>query len=526
MDRMTEALKVVAGDRLRGILSRLTSNRVVGAATGAGITAIIQSSSVTTVLVVGFTTSGLMTLGQAIGVILGANVGTTVTAQIIAFKVTKFALLPVAIGFAITFFGKQAHHRAWGKVILGLGLVFFGMAVMADAMDPLRDYQPFIDAMNGLKNPFLGILVGAGFTAVVQSSSATTGLVIVLAGAGLVELEAAVALVLGANIGTSVTAALAAIGKPRNAQRAALAHTLFNTLGVIIWLPFIGVLSNMVTSVGGGIEREIANAHTIFNLANTVIFIGFTNQLASLVTRALPDRKEETERLIRAKYIDKELLKTPPLALSRARLEVLRMAGRVRRMLVGILPGVLDGPGTALMKVRELDDEVDSLHGQIVRFLGQVSQTELGERDTDELIALMEATNNIEAIGDIIETNMVQLGFHRIDINFDMSDATRDVITDLHTLVLEAYDGAMEAITASDPDLAQTVSDMKPTITSQVQAASAHQATRLVADAPNRVDAYRLEIDLINSLNRIYYFTKRTARAVPAFDEVDVSAPH
>ncbi len=523
MDRMTEALKVVAGDRLRGILSRLTSNRLVGAATGAGITAIIQSSSVTTVLVVGFTTSGLMTLGQAIGVILGANVGTTITAQIIAFKVTKFALLPVAVGFAITFFGKKAHHRAWGKVILGLGLVFFGMAVMADAMDPLRDYQPFVDAMNGLKNPFLGILVGAGFTAVVQSSSATTGLVIVLAGAGLVELEAAIALVLGANIGTSVTAALAAIGKPRNAQRAALAHTLFNTLGVIIWLPFIGVLSDMVTSVGGGVEREIANAHTIFNLANTVIFIGFTNRLANLVTRVLPDRKEETERLIRAKYIDKELLKTPPLALSRARLEVLRMAGRVRRMLVGILPAVLEGPGTALMKVRELDDEVDSLHGQVVRFLGQVSQTELSERDTEELIALMEATNNIEAIGDIIETNMVQLGFHRIDINFDMSQATRDVITELHASVLEAYDGAMEAITASDPDLAQTVSDMKPTITSQVQAASAHQASRLVADAPNRVDAYRLEIDLINALNRIYYFTKRTARAVPALDEIDVS---
>lgn len=524
MDRMTEALKVVAGDRMRGILARLTSNRVAGAVTGAGLTAVIQSSSVTTVLVVGFATSGLMTLGQAIGVILGANVGTTITAQVIAFKVTKYALLPVAIGFGMMFFGKHEVRRAWGKAILGIGLVFFGMAVMADAMEPLRDYEPFVNAMNGLKNPFFGIIVGAAFTAVIQSSSATSGLVIVLAGAGLISLEAAIALVLGANIGTSVTAALAAIGKPRNAQRAALVHTLFNTIGVLIWLPLVGFLADLVTGIGGGIEREIANAHTIFNVANTVIFIGFTNQLATLVTRVLPDRPEVDERLIRAKFIDQELLKTPVLALSRARLEVLRMGGRVRRMLVTVLPAVLDGPGIALMTVRDLDDEVDSLHGQIVRFLGQVSQGPLGDKETEDLVALLEATNNIEAIGDIIETNIVQLGFQRIDLHITPSRATREVIMDLHTLVVAAFDAAMEALTAGDLQVAQSVADMKGDISSQVRAASAHQAQRLVADAPQRVDAYRFEIDLISHLNRVYYFVKRTARAVPPIAE-EVPAP-
>ncbi len=514
MDRMTEALKVVAGDRLRGVLSRLTSNRIAGAATGAGITAIIQSSSVTTVLVVGFTTSGLMTLAQAVGVILGANVGTTVTAQVIAFKVTKYALAPVAVGFALMFFGRHEVRRAWGKAILGLGLVFFGMAVMADAMEPLRDYQPFVDAMNGLENPIAGVLVGAVFTAVIQSSSATTGLVIVLAGAGLTSLEAAIALVLGANVGTSVTAALAAIGKPRNAQRAALVHTLFNTIGVLIWLPFIDFLANTVQSVGGGIEREVANAHTIFNVANTLIFIGFTNYLARVVTRMLPDRPELDEKLIRAKYIDTELLKTPVLALSRARLELLRMAGRVRRMLVEVLEPTLNGPGTALMEVRALDDEVDSLHGQIVRFLGQVSQAPLSDRDTKELVALMEATNNIEAIGDIVETNIVLLGFQRIDQNLSPSSATRAVIRDLHASVVEAFDGAMEALTADDWQVAKAVADMKQDISSQVAAASVHQAERLVVDAPYRVEAYRFEMDVIANLNRIYYFIKRTARTV------------
>jgi len=514
MDRMSEALRIVAGDRMRGILTRLTSNRLVGAVTGAGLTAVIQSSSVTTVVVVGFVTSGLMTLAQAIGVILGANIGSTVTAQLIAFKATKYALLPVAVGFGMMFFGKNEVRRAWGKAILGLGLVFFGMAVMGQAMDPLRDYQPFVDAMEGLRNPILGIVVGAVFTAIIQSSAATAGLVIVLAGAGLVSLEAAIAIVLGANIGTSATAGLAAIGKPRNAQRAALAHTMFNVLGVLIWLPLISVLRNLVVSLGGGIEREIANAHTIFNVANTVLFIGFTNQLAALVSRIMPDRPRVDEALIAAKYIDQELLKTPVLALGRARLEVLRMAGRVRRMLVGILPAVLNGPGTALLRVRDMDDEVDALHGQIVRFLGQVSQQVLSDQNTAELVSLLEATNNIEAIGDLIETNMVQIGFNRIDQNITPSEATRRVLEDLHASVLDAYDTAMDALTAGDVVLAETVSAMKEGITAQVRAAGAHEAVRLVADAPQRVEAYRLETDLIYALNRVYYFTKRTAREV------------
>ena len=527
MDRMTEALKIVAGDRLRTILSRLTSNRIVGAVTGAGLTAIIQSSSVTTVLVVGFITSGLMTLAQGIGVILGANVGTTITAQVIAFKVTKYALALVAVGFGLTFFGRSETRHAWGKAILGLGLVFFGMAVMGEAMDPLRDYQPFVDAMEGLRNPFLGILVGAGFTAIIQSSSATTGLVIVLASAGLIDLDAGIALVLGANIGTSVTAILAAIGKPRNAQRAALAHTLFNTLGVLLWLPFIGFLADMVSSIGGGLEREVANAHTIFNLANTFIFIGFTNQLAALARRVLPDRSDAEESLIAAKYIDEELLKTPVLALGRARLELLRMAGRVRRMLVGVLPATLNGPGTALLAVRNLDDEVDGLHAHIVRFLGQASQEPLSDRNTEELLSLLEATNNIEAIGDIIETNLVQLGFDRIEQNIAPSEATRQVISDLHASVLHAYDTAMDALTEGDERLAAEVSEMKAGITSQVRAAEAHEAQRLVAAEPGRVEAYKFETDLIYNLNRIYYFTKRTARQVRDYEDAvsDVDEP-
>ncbi|NND83908.1 MAG: Na/Pi cotransporter family protein, partial [Acidimicrobiia bacterium] len=265
MDGLAESLRLMAGGRLRRLLTRFTDNRVMGAITGAGTTAIIQSSSVTTVLVVGFVSAGVMTLSQAIGVILGANVGTTITAQIVAFKVTDYALGAVALGFFLQFVAKTPAKKARGQALLGLGLVFFGMSLMGDAMRPLREYEPFVDLMIAMENPIVGIAIGAGFTALVQSSSATTSIVIVLAAEGLIGLEAGIALVLGANVGTSVTALLAAIGKPRLALRAAYVHSLFNVLGVVLWLPFLGLLATWTSALSDDTAREIANAHTIFN---------------------------------------------------------------------------------------------------------------------------------------------------------------------------------------------------------------------------------------------------------------------
>jgi len=516
MDRMTEALKVIAGDHMRAILAKLTSNRFTGVLTGAGVTAMIQSSSVTTVLVVGFVSAGLMTLPQSIGVIMGANIGTTVTAQIIAFKITKYSLLLVAIGFATLFISRNEARQSQGAVVLGLGLVFFGMSIMGDAMQPLRDYEPFHHLMADLENPLAGVLAGAVFTAVIQSSAATTGVVLALAFEGLVSLEAGIAIVLGANVGTSVTAQLATIGKPREAHRAALAHTLFNVFGVVIWLAFIPQLAAFVSRIGGGLGRQIANAHTIFNVANTLLFVGFTKQIAAFVTRLVPDRPEDEEAVVRPKYLDRELFGTPALALDRARLELLRMAERVRGMLTAALPAVLDGPRIALEAVEAMDDEVDALHGYIVAYLGEVSRTKLGSHDTEAMIQLMEATNNLEAIGDIIETNLVTLGTSRLDQGILVSTGTRELIEDFFGQIEAAFDLAMVAVTRKDEAAAHRVSAMKATINDMEQEAQLHEAERLVADAPYRVEAYRLETDVIANLKRIYYFAKRTARvAVP-----------
>ncbi|MBW2503912.1 MAG: Na/Pi cotransporter family protein, partial [Deltaproteobacteria bacterium] len=296
MNRMGEALKAVAGGRLKQILARLTSNRFAGALSGATVTAVIQSSSVTTVLVVGFVSAGLMTLSQAIGVIMGANIGTTITAQIIAFKVTKLALLFIAVGFAIDFISRNENFKQYGRVIFGLGLIFLGMNVMGEAMLPLHNFSSFNDLMQGIERPGVGILYGAVFTALIQSSSATTGIVVVMASQGFITLQAGIALALGANIGTCLKAILAAVGKTRPAQRSAAIHVLFDPLGVLLWLGFIDELAQLAQMVSPSYEkltglarlaaetpRQIANANTIFNLFNTLLFIGFTGPMAWIV---------------------------------------------------------------------------------------------------------------------------------------------------------------------------------------------------------------------------------------------------
>ena len=533
MEQMADALKAVAGERMKTILAKLTSNRFMGAVTGAFVTAVIQSSSVTTVLVVGFITAGLMSLSQSVGVIMGANIGTTITAQIVAFKVTKAALLMIGGGFSMLFISKNEKIKQYGAMLMGLGLVFFGMSVMSDAMKPLRSYQPFLDLMVQMENPLIGILIAAAFTGLVQSSSATTGIVIVMASQGFITLPAGIALAFGANIGTCVTAMLASIGKPREAVRAAMVHVLFNIAGVVLWFLFIPQLAEVVTSLsptypeltgidklGAETPRQIANAHTIFNIANTIIFIGFTAQFARLVERLIPDRPIEEEGLVvTAKYLEPDLLKTPAFALDRVRMEMLNMGERVQAMVDKIMPAILSGNKNTLTEIREMDDEVDILYEQILEYMGGISKGTLTGAQTQELLNLMTALSELENIGDTVETNLVDLGNDRIDAGFSISESTAKVLNDFHDVVKKALSGAILAVAHNSPEAAQEVIKMKDEITDLAESAAAHQASRLVAEEPNRIAAYTTEIDIIEKQKRIYYFSKRMAKTVLAPDE-------
>jgi phosphate:Na+ symporter len=538
MEQMADALKAVAGERMRDILARLTTNRFTGAISGAIVTGIIQSSSVTTVLLVGFITAGLMSFSQSIGVIMGANIGSTFTAQLIAFKVTKAALLMIGAGFSMLFVSRQERIRHYGAILMGMGMIFFGMSVMSDAMDPLRSYPPFLDVMVHLENPLLAILVAAGFTALIQSSAATTGIVIVMASQGFVTLPAGIALAFGANIGTCVTAMLAAIGKPREAVRAAIVHVLFNVAGVVIWVGLIDQLAQFVRwispaypelsgmdRIAAAAPRQIANAHTIFNVANTLIFIGLTSQLARLVEWLVPDRPlDEEGMVVRPRYLDAELLSTPSLALDRVRLEVEHMGERIDEMLRLILPAIFSGTRTELRRIARMDDEVDTLHAHTIEYLGKVSKQALTEIQTQRLIRLMEVVNDLENIGDVIETNLVVLGEERLDHGIRISQGTRDVLRRFHEQVIESVHAAVHSVAQNDEEQARAVIAMKRTIGELTDSASLHQAKRLVAEEPNRVAAYTLEIDIIERFRRIYYFAKRMAKSVVA-EEAEEEVP-
>jgi phosphate:Na+ symporter len=510
----------VAGASLKTILAQMTDNRFLGLAAGASITAIIQSSSITTVLLVGFISAGLLTTAQSVAVIIGANIGTTITAQILAFKVTAFTLPVLSLGFFVSLIAKKKVHREYGRILLGLGMVFFGMAIMSDAMKPLRNYQPFLDFMLTLDNVLLAALVGAGFTALVQSSSATTGILIVMAGQGLIGLESAVALALGANIGTCVTALLAAIGKPIEALRAAVVHTLFNVAGVLIWIGFVAELADLARMVSpsqtaldeSSLPRQLANVHTFFNVINAFIFIGFTQHITRLVEWLVPDRPAAVEPEFAPKHLDPKFLDVPAIAMEAVRLEILHLGQLVHSMVAAAIPIVTSGSPVEIDRLRVMDRPIDLLHREIVGYLRQISLASLPADQSQLLMGLIRISNDLEHIGDQVATGMVTSARKRIDENVIISPATAVVIAELHSEVLEALIGVLGALENQDANAAIDVRKMKAGFSALVENITIHQMERLRTDEPKRLHTYTREIELSETLDDIFKIIRRIAR--------------
>ncbi len=525
MEQMADALKKVAGHRMKAILGKLTTSRIMGMMTGAFVTAIIQSSSVTTVMLVGFVTAGLMSLSQAVGVIFGANIGTTVTAQIIAFKVTHYALVLVAVGFAFVFTGKTNRVKQYGTLIMGLGLIFFGMGIMSTGMKPLRSFEPFIALMQDVSAPALGILIAAAFTGLVQSSSATTGVVIAMASQGLISLEGGIALIMGANIGTCVTAGLAAIGKPREAVRVAVAHVTFNVAGVAVavwFIPYIADFVRTVSPVAEGLTgidklaaetpRQIANAHTAFNVFFSLLFLPAAGLVARFAEMLVPDRPLVAPVVIEPKYLDKELLSTPPLALDRARREIGRFGGLAQQMLEASQTAVISGSQEDLNALAAMDADLDILHGHIAHYLSDLSARELETEESDQVMELLLVANNIETIGDIIETNLVTIGRRRIQEEITVSKPTEAVILRYYNEVAVALKEAVLAIQEEDQAAALRVKAMKKSMAELAEETARHEMERLLAKEPNRLQTFTREMEIIENLSRIYRLCRKIAR--------------
>lgn len=523
MRRMTESLKTVAGGGMKNLFSRLTTNRFTAATAGAVVTAVIQSSSVTTVLLVGFISAGLLSLGQSIGVILGANVGTTITAQIIAFQVYKYGLLLIAAGFFTEVLARRERTRQWGTAAMGLGLIFFGMELMNIATNPFRDWPPFIELMGSMSFPALAVLVGAAFTALVQSSSATTGIVIVLASQGLITLEAGIGMILGANIGTCVTAYVSALGRPREAVQAAWAHIIFNVAGVLLWVMLIDQLADVVRAVSPvsddlhGLQRvaadtprQIANAHTLFNLANLVIFIWFTGPLAKLVERIVP--KRPLPEGARRRFIDDYFLDQPVMALDVVRRELVHLAQLVTDMVRQALRVTLHGSDRDTDLLSSADDDVDSLYSDILRYLGKLSQRSLVGNQPKQLNDFVGIANYLENIGDLIEKDLLPIANKRKRRQIAINAETETKLQELEKVVCDAFAEVVSAIETGSSDKALDVLESKAVVVGLAEEASTRIALRLASGEPKLLETFQVETDIVEIYRRINTLSRRIAR--------------
>ena len=523
MDKMTDGLKAAAGQQMNTLLARLTGNRYLGAITGAVITAVIQSSSVTTVLVVGFVSAGLMTLVQSVGVIFGANVGTTMTAQIVAFNTTALAYPLIAVGFVLTFVSKQGVARHYGSMLLGLGLVFYGMAVMGAAMSPLRTHEGFAALLQSLQNPFLGMLAGALFTALVQSSSATIGLAVVMATQGLLSLPAGIAILFGAKIGTGITAVLAAIGKPLDAQRAAAVHVLFNVLGALIWLPFIPQLADLAVLVSPlaehlqGVERlaeevprQIANAATLWAVANTLIFLPFAGLFAQMAIRLLPQRAVDDKAIIRPRFLDDELIQVPAMALERARMELGHMSELTEAMLTRVQSAFVSRD---LSELSQQYEQIAVLREAVMAYLQRVGRGELSDAEADELAHLVTAAGEITHLSAAISRDLAPLARALKEVNITPSPETAQLLGQLFQKVQIAAHEALLALLNGDEKPAQGVLASRGAVLEMTTELNRLQSAKLAQDDPDRLLKHRVQFEILDKLRRIYSLAENMAIA-------------
>jgi phosphate:Na+ symporter len=457
MKMMTEGLQMTAGKRIKSILSAVSSNRIVGCLTGTVVTAMVQSSSAATVMLIGFVTAGLMTLQQAVGMILGANIGTTVTAQLIAFKLTKLALPAIATGVVLKYFTQQKKTRYIGDVILGFGMLFYGMEVMKLGLSPIKSEPTFLafftkfdpSSAGGL---LLCVVVGAGLTIMVQSSSATIGLTMTLAGQGLLTFPGAMALVLGENIGTTITAELATIGSNNiNAHRAARAHTMFNVLGVTLMLCvfplFVRLVETVTLGLGAGpvdqvvgddvinIARYIANGHTMFNVINASFFLLVLPWLIKVAIMLSPKEEEDIDYYRLPNFGDR-LIDTPIAAIVEVRSEILRMAKTAQYTFKKTVKRLADRDYKKLSKWRQVENHLDDMQREIVAYLTRIYQSDVSESEAKEVSSLMRMTNNIERIGDSVE-NLAQAIENMIETDLTFTDKAKSDLDQLVAKVTE-----------------------------------------------------------------------------------------
>ena len=513
MRLLGRGLEKAAGSRIRAYLSTMTASPVRSLVFGTVSTFLVQSSSASTVLLVSFASAGLIAVPQCLAATLGAAVGSSFTVQLIAFRLADFALVFVALGFLLT--TVRGRVRRVGGIVLGFGLLFFGLQLMSDAMAPLRGLpgvHAFLARVS--RDPIPALLVGALFTALVHTSSATLGILLSLAFQGLIDLDAALPIVFGANIGTATTAILASLGSNADGKRVAWAHAAFRLVGVLIFLPFLGPFAAVVRAIPGDTARQIANAHTLFGLATAALFLPFISVADRLFRVMIPDDRP-AEGGARSRSLDPRFLEQPTVAIAGAMQEVLRMGGMVREMLADVRVALRDDDPNLTRSIRERDDRVDRMDEEITDYLTDLSTEVLSPNQSERVLALFFVTKDLELIADIVSKGLVPglLG-KKQERDLRFSEEGFQQILEFHDRVQECVALAIAAVATWDAELAGRVIDAKREISGLERRMQISHLERLRAGVEASRATTTLHVDALNDLKRIVGHAARIAYAV------------
>lgn len=511
-----EGLQRASGPLLKSILGKLTKNPLAGLGVGTLVTAILQSSSAATAMLIGFVNAGLLNLRQGMGVILGADIGTTITVQLISFKIFDYAILLVGLGVLGILISKNRVRQDLSQGFLGFGFIFLSIKIMAESMAPLKESQIFMLLLGALgDNPITGIIISGIFTALVHSSAATIGVALAMAVEGIIPLKAAIAVIFGANIGTCITAITASLGASSEAKRTAYAHIFFKIFGVVIFLPFITEFGNILIHTSTSLPRQIANGHTFFNIVIAMIFLPFLPLAEKVITRIVPE-KISIERF-GPRYLDPHLLSTPELALGQATREVLRMADIVEEMLRGTLKVYRENDSDLLEKIEDRDDDVDLLDREIKLYLVKTLRGAMTEPLSKREIDILEMINNLENIGDIVDKNLMRSAKKKIKYNWNFSKEGMEEIELFHSRIIENFDLAISAFTSHDSELAAKVINKKNRIEEMCKELKQAHINRLHLGYKESIETSSIHLDFLTNLERIN--SHITQMAYPILEE-------
>ena len=514
MNLMGNGLQKAAGDRLKKIIELLTRNRFIAVLVGVFVTGVIQSSSATTVMVVGFVNAGIMQLNQAIGVIMGANIGTTVTAQLVSFDLEAIAPVTVGIGVIIHMVTKSEKLKSYAEILIGFGILFVGMTYMKDAMSPLREVQAFKDMLvNFGHNPILGILMGFTLTLLVQSSSASIGILLALASQGMLPLEAALPILYGDNIGTCTTALISSIGASKNAQRAAVMHLTFNIIGTLIFALILNrPIMMVVTSIDPtNIARQIANAHTLFNITNVIIQFPFAGLIVKIAERVIPEKPEELE-LKTTSFIDLRMLNTPSIALKNTIKECLHMGNKAKYSLENSMIALIDKDRDAAFRTFDTEKEINQLERDILEYLIQLSNAAISGEDRAIVDELFNTINDIERVGDHAD-NIAELSMYFIEKDLTFSEESIKDINTMYEKVMKTYEMSLQSMREGSSELALKVVKMEEQVDIIERSCRSAHIYRLNNSMCNP-EAGIIFLDLLSNLERISDHASNIAKAV------------